>query len=223
MGFYVETPVGVGDKTRVLQFENTQSHRECWSAIVFFMTDVTQILNAIQQGDPSASDQLLPLVYEELRLLARQRLSNEKPGQTLQATALVHEAYLRLVGNENDASWDNRGHFFAAAAEAMRRILVNRARDKSRQKRGGEWARVELDQIQVAIDTPAEELIALDEVLELLNREDPRCAKVVKLRFFAGLTLQETAEMMGISTRTADRYWAYGRAWMFDQFESAGQ
>src|SRR5436853_3560335 len=152
------------------------------------MSDVTRILSAIEQGDPSAAEQLLPLVYDELRQLAAQRLAQEKPGQTLQATALVHEAYVRLVGARNVPSWDSRGHFFAAAAEAMRRILINRARDKKRAKRGGERRRVDLDQIEIAAETNAEELIALDEALNQLAADDPDAARLVNLRFFAGLT-----------------------------------
>jgi RNA polymerase sigma factor (TIGR02999 family) len=184
---------------------------------MFTMTDVTQILNAIEQGDPSASDKLLPLVYEELRVLARQRLANEKPGQTLQATALVHEAYLRLVGKVNDQSWDNRGHFFAAAAEAMRRILVDNARNKARHKRGGHMVRVDLDQIDSPVDTPPEELLALNELLDELAEEEPECAQLINLRFFAGLTNREAAQSLGLSPRTADVRWAYGRAWLYQQ------
>ncbi len=180
------------------------------------MTDVTQILNAIQQGDPSASEQLLLLVYEELRVLARQQLANEKPGQTLQATALVHEAYLRLVGNGNVAlQWDNRGHFFGAAAEAMRRILVDRARNKRRVKRGGDIRRVDFSKIEIAIDAPAEDILAIDEVLERLSQQFPDCAELVKLRFFAGLSLAEAARSLGLASRTADRNWAFARAWLF--------
>jgi RNA polymerase sigma factor (TIGR02999 family) len=186
------------------------------SVIIFTMTDVTQILNAIQQGDPSASEQLLPLVYDELRVLARQRLSNEKPGQTLQATALVHEAYLRLVGNGNDASWDNRGHFFAAAAEAMRRILVNQARDKGRTKRGGELRRIDFESIEFATDAQEDDILALDEALQILATENPECAEVVKLRFFAGLSIAETASALEKSVSTVKRQLAYARAFLFD-------
>src|SRR5437660_7890946 len=151
------------------------------------MSDVTRILSAIEQGDPSAAEQLLPLVYDELRQLAAQRLAHEAPGQTLQATALVHEAYLRLVNVEKAQHWDSRGHFFAAAAEAMRRILLNRARDKKRVKRGGEHCRVDLDQIQIALDTSHEQLLALDEALSHLAVEAPDAAPPVNLRFFARL------------------------------------
>jgi RNA polymerase sigma factor (TIGR02999 family) len=179
------------------------------------MPNLTQILTAVEQGDPHAADQLLPLVYDELRKLAAQRLTEEKPGQTLQATALVHEAYLRLVGADHSNHWDNRGHFFAAAAEAMRRILINRARDKNRLKRGGERRRVDLDQIEIAIDTNDEQLIALDEALTALAVEDPGAAKLVNLRFFAGLTLKDAADSLGLSLRTAERQWAYARAWLY--------
>lgn len=179
------------------------------------MTDVTRILNAIEQGDPSASDKLLPLVYEELRVLARQRLANEKPGQTLQATALVHEAYLRLVGKDNDQSWDNRGHFFAAAAEAMRRILVDQARTKGAKKRGGSFRKLQLDTSRLVLTEAPAELLDLDESLNRLADEDPVKAELVKLRFFAGLTLDEVAKVLGISAATADRHWSYARAWLF--------
>src|SRR5947208_8357500 len=179
------------------------------------MNDVTQILSAIEQGDPKAAEQLLPLVYEELRKLAAQRLMEEKPGQTLQATALVHEAYLRLVGVPKEQCWDSRGHFFAAAAEAMRRILLNRARDKKRVKRGGERRRVNLDQIEIALDTSNEQLIALDEALTQLAAEDADAARLVNLRFFAGLTLKDAAVSLGLAQRTAERQWAYARAWLY--------
>jgi RNA polymerase sigma factor (TIGR02999 family) len=184
------------------------------------MSDVTRILSAIEQGDPQASEQLLPLVYEELRKLATQRLMDEKPGQTLQATALVHEAYLRLVGAQKVQRWDSRGHFFAAAAEAMRRILLNRARDKKRGKRGGERRRVDLDQIEIALDTNDAQLIALDEALTELAVEDPDAARLVNLRFFAGLTLKDAAVSLGLATRTAERQWAYARAWLFTRLRS---
>ena len=193
------------------------------SIIIATMTDVTRILNQIEQGDLSATEQLLPLVYQELRVLARQRLANEKPGQTLQATALVHEAYLRLIGNENDQSWDNRGHFFGAAAEAMRRILVDRAKSKRRVKRGGHLQRLDLDQIDSALEAPSEDLLALDELLTLLGKHEPECAEVIKLRFFAGLSIPETARSLGISPRTANLRWAYGRAWLFKQLQCDAQ
>jgi RNA polymerase sigma factor (TIGR02999 family) len=178
-------------------------------------SDVTRILSAIEHGDPRAAEELLPLVYDELRKLATQKLAHEKPGQTLQATALVHEAYLRLVGGQNVQSWDSRGHFFAAAAEAMRRILLNRARDKKRVKRGGKRRRVDLDQLEIALDTNDQQLIALDEALTQLASEDPDAARLVSLRFFAGLTLQDAAVSLGLASRTAERQWAYARAWLY--------
>jgi RNA polymerase sigma factor (TIGR02999 family) len=179
------------------------------------MSDVTQILSAIEQGDPHAAAQLLPLVYDALRNLAAQKLAQEKPGQTLQATALVHEAYLRLVDVEQAQHFNSRGHFFAAAAEAMRRILVNRARDKKRQKRGGGWQRLDLEALAVVDNASAEELIALDDVLQRLAEENPSCAELVKLHFFAGLTLAEAAAALGLA-RTADRQWAFARAWLYE-------
>jgi RNA polymerase sigma factor (TIGR02999 family) len=179
------------------------------------MSDVTRILNAIERGDAGATDRLLPLVYEELRLLAARKLSQESPGQTLQATALVHEAYLRLVG-EQKQDWAGRAHFFRAAAEAMRRILIDNARRKKSEKRGGSRQRVDIEQ------TPAEsgqaclpeDLIALDEALAKLSQADPAKAEVVKLRYFAGLTVEQTAEVLGISATTAKLHWAYARAWL---------
>jgi RNA polymerase sigma factor (TIGR02999 family) len=180
------------------------------------MTAVTRILCAVEQGDPHAADQLLPLVYDELRQLAAQKLSQERPGQTLQPTALVHEAYLRLVDVEKAQHWNSRGHFFAAAAEAMRRILLNRARDKQRCKRGGGWRRLDLDRLAVADDASDDDLLALDEALDRLAQENQPCAAVVQLRFFAGLTLEEAAACLGLARRTADRYWAYARAWLYD-------
>ena len=179
------------------------------------MSDVTQILSQIESGDPSASEQLLPLVYDELRKLAAVRLAQEKPGQTLQATALVHDAYLRLVNGEQAQHWNSRGHFFAAAAEAMRRILVNRARDKNRRKRGGGLRKVDLDNVEIAFETPDEQLLAVDDALEQLRAENQACADLVKLRFFAGLSIQEAAAALNISKSTADRYWVYARAWLF--------
>lgn len=177
------------------------------------MSDVTRILNAIERGDAHAADELLPVVYEELRLLAAQKMSHERPGQTLQATALVHEAYIRLVGPEAQ-SWDSRGHFFAAAAEAMRRILIENARRKQRRKHGGAHERVDLQNADLAVEGPSDDLIALDEALTKLAREDPIVADLVKMRYFAGLTLEQAAEILGIARRTADRYWAYARAWL---------
>jgi RNA polymerase sigma factor (TIGR02999 family) len=183
------------------------------------MSNVTQILAAIEQGDPAAASELLPLVYKELRKLAAQRLAQEKPGQTLQATALVHEAYLRLIGNDagQASHWNCRGHFFGAAAEAMRRILVDRARNRKRLKRDGERRRIDLDQIEMALDTPSEELLALDEALEKLASEYPECAQLVKLRFFAGMSQGDTAAALGVPRRTADRHWAFARAWLHRQ------
>ena len=179
------------------------------------VNDVTCILSAIEQGDAQAGERLLPLVYDELRKLAARRLAQEKPGQTLVPTELVHEAYLRLVDVEKAARWDSRGHFFAAAAEAMRRILLNRARDKKRLKRGGERRRLDLDQVRIALDSSDEQLIALDEALAILAVEDPVAAQLVNLRFFAGLTLKDTAASLGLAMRTAERQWAYARAWLY--------
>jgi RNA polymerase sigma factor (TIGR02999 family) len=180
------------------------------------MSEVTQILAAIEAGEPHAAADLLPLVYDELRQLAARRLAQEKPGQTLQATALVHEAYVRLVDVDQAQHWTGRGHFFAAAAEAMRRILINRARDKGRQKRSGSWQRVDLDRLLVADQASEEELAAIDDALQELARRNAPCAELVKLRFFTGLTLDEAADAMGIARRTANRYWAFARAWLYD-------
>ncbi|MFO0809259.1 MAG: sigma-70 family RNA polymerase sigma factor [Gemmataceae bacterium] len=183
------------------------------------MNDVTRILSAIEQGDPHAAEELLPLVYDELRKLAAQKLAQEKPGQTLQATALVHEAYLRLTasgGGDASGQFANRGHFFAAAAEAMRRILINHARDKGRQKRGGDWQRIDLDGIAAADPNAADDVLALDDALQKLERQNKPCAELVKLRFFTGLTTEEAAAALGIAPRTAHRYWAFARAWLYD-------
>jgi RNA polymerase sigma factor (TIGR02999 family) len=176
------------------------------------MNDVTRILAAIEQGDPKAAEGLLPLVYEELRRLAAQRLAQEKPGQTLQATALVHEAYLRLVGRDEARGWNGRGHFFAAAAQAMRRILVDNARRKRARKRGVGLERQPLD--EVAAPQPDAELLALDEALQALAATDPVKARLVELRYFAGLTGEQAAEVLGISPATADRHWAFAKAWL---------
>ena len=178
------------------------------------MSEVTHILAAVERGDPRAAEQLLPLVYEELRKLAAQRLAGEKPGQTLQATALVHEAYVRLVGGEQPHGWNGRGHFFAAAAEAMRRILIDRARRKSSRKAGGGMRRIDLDDIEPTLGEPDLELLALDEALQELERRHPRKAEVVKLRFFAGLTTAQAAVALGVSTSTAENDWAYARSWL---------
>ena len=180
------------------------------------MNDVTYILSQIEGGDPSAAEQLLPLVYEELRKLAAARLAHEKPGQTLQATALVHDAYIRLVNGTQLEKWNSRGHFFAAAAEAMRRILINRARDKGRIKRGGHMRRLDLAHIQCATDAPSQALLAIDEALARLEQENPHCAQVVKLRFFAGLTIEEAADALNTSSSTVKRQWTFARAWLFD-------
>jgi RNA polymerase sigma factor (TIGR02999 family) len=186
------------------------------------MTDVTRILSAIEQGDPSAAEQLLPLVYDELRKLAAQKLAQEASGQTLQATALVHEAYLRLVrpasggrGPPEEQHWDGRRHFFAAAAEAMRRILIDRARHKQTHKAGGGRRRLDLDDIEPALEEEnGDRLLALDEALRQLETEDPRKAELVKLRFFAGLTAEQAAAALGVSTSTAEKDWAYARSWL---------
>lgn len=179
------------------------------------MSDVTRILSAIEHGDPLAAAQLLPLVYDELRLLAARKLAREDAGQTLQATALVHEAYIRLVGAQ-DPGWNGRGHFFAAAAEAMRRVLINRARDRGRLKRGGHRSRIDLDNLCDPFEAPDEDLLDLDEALDRLARAYPRPAGLVRLRFFGGLNLEEAAAALGISARTADREWSFARAWLRD-------
>jgi RNA polymerase sigma factor (TIGR02999 family) len=183
------------------------------------MNNVTRILSAIEQGDPQAAEQLLPLVYAELRKLAAQRLAQEKPGQTLQATALVHEAYLRLVDADKADNWNSRGHFFAAAAEAMRRILVDNARRKQAAKHGGDVARQDLDGLEIALPEIPEDLVALDEALTKLAATDKTAADLVHLRFFAGLPLSEVAQQLGISPRTADRLWAYARAWLHQEIQ----
>jgi RNA polymerase sigma factor (TIGR02999 family) len=176
-------------------------------------TDVTRILDALGKGDAKATDELLVAVYQELRRLAAVKLGQEPAGQTLQATALVHEAYIRLVGAE-DQSWEGRGHFFAAAAEAMRRILIEKARHKRRRKRGGDLQRIDLEDATLAIEGPSDDVIAVDEALTKLEREDTIVADLVKMRYFAGLNLDQIAKILGISRRTADRYWAYARAWL---------
>jgi RNA polymerase sigma factor (TIGR02999 family) len=183
------------------------------------MTDVTRILSAIEQGDPQASEQLLPLVYEELRRLGAQKLAQEVPGQTLQATALVHEAYLRLVGAEQSQHWDSRGHFFAAAAEAMRRILVENARRRLTLKRGGEYDRQRIPPAQLVVPEVSDDLLELEESLDKLAQVDRPAAELVKLRYFAGLTSKQAAEMLGISPRKADFLWSYARAWLRREME----
>src|SRR5438067_5971655 len=179
------------------------------------MSEVTRILSAIEQGDPSAAEQLLPLVYDELRRLAAQKLAHEKPGQTLEATALVHEAYLRLVDAGQAQHWNSRGHFFAAAAEAMRRILVEHARKRRRFKRGGDRQRLDLDALQLSVPEAADELLALDEALTEFAHKHPDKAALVQLRYFAGLTVEEAARSLGISASTADRHWTFARAWLY--------
>jgi RNA polymerase sigma factor (TIGR02999 family) len=185
------------------------------------VSDVTQILEAAQQGDASAAEQLLPIVYEELRKLAAHKMAQEDPGHTLQATALVHEAWLRLLKPEEQARYQNRSHFMAAAAQAMRRILVESARRKSRIKHGGEWERVNLDAVEVALPLPADEFIALDEALDRLEKVDVRAAEVVKLCFFVGLTQAQVAKELGVSVATAERLWSFARAWLFKEVKKA--
>jgi RNA polymerase sigma factor (TIGR02999 family) len=180
------------------------------------MSDVTRILAAIEQGDARAADKLLPLVYQELRRLAAQKISREPPGQTLQATALVHEAYIKLVGAEAQ-NWSGRTHFFAAAAEAMRRILIDNARRKQRFKHGGGQQKIDLDDAEIAVEPPSDDLIALDEALERLAQIDKVKADLVKLRYFAGLTLEQAAGLLNLPDRTAKRYWAHAQAWLYRQ------
>ena len=183
------------------------------------MSEVTRNLAAVERGEPQAAEQLLPLVYDELRKLAAQRLADEKPGQTLQATALVHEAYLRLVGNGEARDWTGRAHFFGAAAEAMRRILVDHARRKQSRKRGGDLFRQDLDDLEIALDEIPEDVLVLDEALTRLAVADPTAAELVRLRFFTGLPLPEVAQFLAISPRTADRIWSYARAWLHQEIQ----
>lgn len=185
------------------------------------MADVTQILSQIEAGDPSAAEKLLPLVYDELRRLAAAKMAHEKPGQTLQATALVHEAYLRLVG-ASETGWDNRGHFFSAAAEAIRRILVENARRKQAQKRGGDHNRVELSTAHLAVRHSVDDVLILDDALKKLAQSHPSVAELVRLRLFAGLSNEEAASILGVSPRTARRNWAFARAWLVRELEEAG-
>jgi RNA polymerase sigma factor (TIGR02999 family) len=187
------------------------------------MSEVTRILSAIEQGDPSAAGELLPLVYDQLRQLAAQRLAQEKPGQTLQATALVHEAYLRLVDVEEARHWNSRGHFFAAAAEAMRRILVDDARRKRSKKRGGDRVRLDLDGLDAATSERLDEVLDIDAALAGLANADPQAAELVKLRYFAGLSIPEAATALGVSPRSADFLWAYARAWLLRSLGGAGE
>lgn len=184
------------------------------------MGDVTHILRAISEGDSASTEALLPIVYAELRRLAQQRLARESPDHTLQATALVHEAYVRLVASSNDGCWENHGHFFAAAAEAMRRILIDHARAKGASKRKGRRCRIELP-LELSADAPPEGLMDLDEALQKLEREDPEKAMLVKLRFFAGLTMQQAADAMHISRATANRHWAFARAWLYGEISQS--
>jgi RNA polymerase sigma factor (TIGR02999 family) len=181
------------------------------------MNEVTSILSAIEQGDPKATEQLLPLVYDELRKLAAQKLAQERPGQTLLATGLVHEAYLRLVEGPEIPRWETRGHFFAAAAEAMRRILIDNARRKRAEKHGGGMDRHDLDAVEIAAPSPDEDLLALDDALSKLEAADPVKAELVKLRYFAGLTEEDAAQVLGLSRTTVQRYWRYARAWLLDE------
>jgi RNA polymerase sigma factor (TIGR02999 family) len=185
------------------------------------MKNITQILSQIESGDPTAAEQLLPLVYDELRKLAAAKLVQENPGQTLQATALVHEAYIRLVDVEVAQHWDSRGHFFAAAAEAMRRILVEQARRKGRLKRGGELVRRELDEFEIVTQVKPDEILAVNEALQKLEAQHAAAAQLVKLRYFAGMTIPECAEALGISSRKADQLWAYARAWLLAEMGEA--
>jgi RNA polymerase sigma factor (TIGR02999 family) len=183
------------------------------------MSEVTRILSALEQGDPHAADQLLPLVYDELRKLAAQRLAQEKPGQTLQATALVHEAYLRLVDVDKAQHWNSRGHFYAAVAEAMRRILVEQARRKQAAKRGGQADRLELEEAWIAAPQPDDQVLAVHDALDQLAAADPVAANLVRLRFFAGFTMQEAADILGMSVRSAHDVWAYARSWLHHQLQ----
>jgi len=185
------------------------------------MKNVTHILSAIEQGDPRAPEQLLPLVYDELRKLAAQRLARESPGQTLQATALVHEAYLRLIGSETP-SWNGRGHFFSAAAEAMRRILIENARRKRAEKHGGDLQRIELDGVDVVETGQPDNILAVDEALTRLAAEDPTKAELVKLRYFGGLSVEDAGRVLGISRATAERYWPYARVWLYSELSEEG-
>jgi RNA polymerase sigma factor (TIGR02999 family) len=187
------------------------------------MNEVTRVLSAIEGGDPHAAEQLLPLVYGELRRLAVEKMAHEKPGQTLQATALVHEAYVRLVDVEEAQHWDSRGHFFAAAAEAMRRILIEEARRKQRVRHGGGRKRLDIDRLNPTDEEASGDLLAVDEALERLAAENATVAGVVKLRYFAGLTMEETAAALGISLRTANRHWAFARAWLYEQLSGQSE
>jgi RNA polymerase sigma factor (TIGR02999 family) len=198
-----------------------ESRRHSWLVIILCMSEVTRILSAIERGDPRAAEQLLPLVYDELRQLAAQKMARECPAQTLQPTALVHEAYLRLVNVDKPPQWESRRHFFAAAAEAMRRILIERARRKGTVKRGGDRSRMDLEQIAVPGEERSLQLLALDEAITALEQHDGQAAELVKLRYFAGLGHQEAAQALGIGRRTADRIWAVARVWLYQQIGEA--
>ena len=187
------------------------------------MSDVTYILGQIEDGDGQAAEKLLPLVYDELRKLAAAKMAQENPGQTLQATALVHEAYIRLVAVAKSQHWDSRGHFFSAAAEAMRRILVEQTRRKGRMKRGAEYGRVDMDDVEITVEAPSDDLLALDEALTKLSDKNAETVALVKLRYFAGLTVDEAAKAMGISSSTADRHWTYARAWLYRELAPEGE
>lgn len=184
------------------------------------MNQITQVLDAVGRGEAQAAADLLPLVYEELRKLAAAKMANEPPGHTLQPTALVHEAWLRLAGNDAQVRFANRAHFFAAAAEAMRRILIERARRKGAGKRGGHWERLDLNQVDIATEADDDTLLLVNEALEKLAREDPKAAEIVKLRFFGGLTLEDAGQVLGFTERTAKRYWAFARAWLYDEIRA---
>jgi RNA polymerase sigma factor (TIGR02999 family) len=181
------------------------------------VSDVTRLLESIEHGESKAADELLPLVYDELRRLAAQRMTNEAAGHTLQPTALVHEAWLRLAGHDAQMPFANRAHFFAAAAEAMRRILIDRARRKGAGKRGGDWQRIDLDNVDIAAEADDDTLLLVNEALEKLAGEDAKAAEIAKLRFFGGLTLDEAAQVLGVTGRTADRYWSFARVWLFQE------
>jgi RNA polymerase sigma factor (TIGR02999 family) len=222
-GFFARDSVGrlqLGGTNSREQVQAT-GLRPSLARLVPSVTNVTHILSAIEQGDPHAAEQLLPLVYQELRRLAAQKMIPEARGQTLQATALVHEAYLRLVDTAKVQHWNGRGHFFAAAAEAMRRILIENARRKRRPKHGGDRARIDLDAVAIAAPDMADDLLSLDDALTQLAAADPQAAQLVKLRYFAGLTIQQAAEILGISPRAADFLWAYARAWLLKKIKGS--
>jgi RNA polymerase sigma factor (TIGR02999 family) len=210
---------GSPDQWMVVRYYSKLRIQNIRSMTLSSMSDITQVLQAIRQGDGRASEELLPLVYNELRHLAAARMAQEATGQTLQATALVHEAWLRMVG-DGDKTWQNRAHFFGAAAEAMRRILVENARRKSRLKRGGGQIRLDIDDLDLAETTPDEKVLLMDEALEELQKEDPEKARIVVLKFFGGLTNQEVAKNLGVAERTVERQWAYAKAWLFQKIRA---